>query len=122
MITAIDRARERARIHRRIRRKLSGSGSRPRLCVFRSRTHIYAQVVDDLAGKTLVSASTVESAVGADKGKAGNIAAAKLVGKAIAERAKAQGIEAVVFDRGGYLYHGRVKALAEAARESGLKF
>ncbi|MGD0309499.1 MAG: 50S ribosomal protein L18 [Acidobacteriota bacterium] len=122
MISAIDRAWERGRIHMRIRRKLSGSGRRPRLCVFRSLAHIYAQVVDDLAGKTLVSASTVESAVGANKGKAGNIAAAKLVGKAIAERAKAQGIEAVVFDRGGYLYHGRVKALAEAAREGGLKF
>lgn len=122
MITQIDRAQERSKIHLRIRRKLSGTGNRPRLCVFRSLAHIYAQVVDDLAGKTLVAASSVESAVCSDKNKAGNIAAAKMVGKAIAERAKAKGIEAVVFDRGGYLYHGRVKALAEAAREGGLKF
>ena len=122
MITSIDRAGERARIHARIRRKLSGSGNRPRLCVFRSLAHIYAQVVDDLEGKTLVAASTLESEVIGDKKKAGNIGAARLVGKVIAERAKARGIEAVVFDRGGYLYHGRVKALAEAARESGLKF
>ena len=122
MITAIDRSWERSRIHARIRRKLSGTGNRPRLCVYRSLSHIYAQVVDDLSGKTLVAASTLENEVGSDKKKAGNIPAAKLVGKAIAERAKAKGIEAVVFDRGGYLYHGRVKALAEAARESGLKF
>jgi len=122
MITSIDRAGERARIHARIRRKLSGSGKRPRLCVFRSLAHIYAQVVDDSEGKTLVAASTLESEVIGDKKKAGNIGAARLVGKVIAERAKARGIEAVVFDRGGYLYHGRVKALAEAARESGLKF
>jgi large subunit ribosomal protein L18 len=122
MITPIDRANERARIHARIRRKLSGTGNRPRLCVFRSLAHIYAQVVDDLNGKTLASASTLENEVYGDKKKAGNIGAAKLVGKAIAQRAKAKGIEAVVFDRGGYLYHGRVKALAEAARESGLKF
>ena len=122
MITAIDRARERARIHARIRRKLSGTGNRPRLCVYRSLAHIYAQVVDDLAGTTLVAASSLETEVCGDKKKAGNIPAAKLVGKAIATRAKAKGIEAVVFDRGGYLYHGRVKALAEAAREGGLKF
>ncbi|MBZ5499594.1 MAG: 50S ribosomal protein L18 [Acidobacteriia bacterium] len=122
MITPIDRAYERGRIHMRIRRKLSGTGERPRLCVYRSLTHIYAQVVDDLSGKTLVAASTLESEVCGDRKKAGNIGAAKLVGKAIAERAQAKGIKAVVFDRGGYLYHGRVKALAEAARESGLKF
>ncbi len=123
MISSIDRARERTRIHTRIRRKISGKANRPRLCVFRSLAHIYAQVVDDLAGKTLVAASTLETEViGGSKKKAGNIAAAKLVGKAIAERARAKGIDAVVFDRGGYLYHGRVKALAEAARESGLKF
>jgi large subunit ribosomal protein L18 len=122
MITPIDRVHERSRIHQRIRRKLSGTGNRPRLCVFRSLAHIYAQVVDDLTGKTLVSASTLETEVCGDKKRAGNIGAAKLVGKTVAERAKAKGIEAVVFDRGGYLYHGRVKALAEAARESGLKF
>jgi large subunit ribosomal protein L18 len=122
MISQIDRAQERSKIHMRIRRKLSGTANRPRLCVFRSLAHIYAQVIDDLAGKTLVAASSLDSAVCSDKKKAGNIAAAKMVGKAIAERAKAKGVEAVVFDRGGYLYHGRVKALAEAAREGGLKF
>ncbi len=122
MISQIDRAQERLKIHRRIRRKLSGSETRPRLCVFRSLSHIYVQVVDDLEGKTLVAASSLEGTVCSDKKKTGNIAAAKLVGKAIAERAKAKGIESVVFDRGGYLYHGRVKALAEAAREGGLKF
>ncbi len=122
MITPIDRAQERTRIHRRIRRKTTGTAHRPRLCVFRSLAHIYAQVVDDLAGKTLVTASSLETEVCADRKKAGNIASAKLVGKAVAQRAKAKGIDGVVFDRGGYLYHGRVKALAEAAREGGLKF
>jgi large subunit ribosomal protein L18 len=122
MITPIDRTHERSRIHARIRRKLSGTGNRPRLCVFRSLAHIYAQVVDDLSGKTLVAASTLETEVCGDRKKAGNIGSAKLVGTAIAQRAKAKGIEAVVFDRGGYLYHGRVKALADAAREGGLKF
>lgn len=122
MITPIDRATERGRIHRRIRRKMSGSPRRPRLCVYRSLNHIYAQIVDDSLGTTLVSASTVEQEVRGDLKNAGNIQAAKTVGKIVAERAKAKGIEAVVFDRGGYLYHGRVKALAEAARECGLKF
>ncbi len=122
MITPIDRAQERVRIHARIRRKISGNAARPRLCVFRSLTHIYAQVIDDLAGKTLVAASSIESEVCAERKLGGSIAAAKLVGRSIAERAKANGIESVVFDRGGYLYHGRVKALAEAAREGGLKF
>ena len=122
MITPIDRAIERAKIHARIRRKISGSDARPRLCVFRSLVHIYVQVVDDRSGKTLASASTLEQSVCAERKKAGNISAAKEVGKAIAQRAKAKGIETVVFDRGGYLYHGRVKALAEAAREGGLKF
>jgi large subunit ribosomal protein L18 len=122
MITPIDRATERGRIHKRIRRKMSGTPTRPRLCVYRSLNHIYAQIVDDALGTTLVSASTVEKEVRGDLKNAGNIQAAKAVGKIVAERAKAKGIEAVVFDRGGYLYHGRVKALAEAARESGLKF
>jgi large subunit ribosomal protein L18 len=90
--------------------------------VFRSLAHVYAQVVDDLSRKTLVAASTLESEVCGDRKKAGNIGAAKLVGKVIAARARAKGIDAVVFDRGGYLYHGRVKALADAAREGGLKF
>lgn len=122
MIAPLDRATERGRIHRRIRRKIFGTRQRPRLCVFRSLNHIYAQIVDDYARATLVSASTVDKELGSTVSKGGNLGAAKLVGKAIAERAKAKGIETVVFDRGGYLYHGRVKALAEAARENGLKF
>ncbi len=121
MISALDRAQERKRIHTRIRRKITGTSERPRLCVFRSLNHMYAQVVDDVQGATLVSASTRDKDL-KDEGKGGNLKAAKAVGKAIAERAKAKGIEAVVFDRGGYIYHGRVKALADAARESGLKF
>lgn len=122
MITAIDRSIERRRIHRRIRRKIAGSQARPRLCVYRSLKYIYAQVVDDSQGRTLVAASTAEKDVRKDLKNGGNIEASKAVGKAIAERARAKGIEAVVFDRGGYLYHGRIKAVAEAARESGLKF
>ena len=108
----------RQRVHTRIRRRLSGTAERPRLNVYRSLNHIYAQVIDDLQGVTLVSASTV-----AAKSKTGgNVAAAKEVGKQIAERAKEKGITKVVFDRGGYLYHGRIKALADAAREAGLEF
>ncbi len=122
MITPIDRSSERRRIHRRIREKISGSSNRPRLCVYRSSKYVYAQIIDDAQGKTLVAASTAEKDVRGDLKQAGNIQASKLVGKAIAERAKAKGIETVVFDRGGYLYHGRIKAVAEAARESGLKF
>jgi large subunit ribosomal protein L18 len=122
MITPLDRARERSRIHRRIRRKVLGDSGRPRLCVYRSLNHIYAQVVDDLERKTLVSASTLDKEIRSSLPQAGNVAAAKAVGKMVAQRAIARGIESVVFDRGGYLYHGRVKALAEAAREGGLKF
>ena len=122
MITQLDRASERKRIHTRIRRKVKGSTERPRLAVYRSLNHIYAQIIDDANGATLVAASTTEKGVVGDVKATGNIGAAKLIGKAIAERAKAKGIEAVVFDRGGYIYHGRVKALADAARESGLKF
>jgi len=110
----------RTRIHSRIRIKLKGSQERPRLAVFRSLKHIYAQVIDDKQGKTLAAASSGEknSSVGAG----GNLAGAKQVGKLIAERAKTKGISKVVFDRGGYLYHGRVKALADAARAAGLEF
>lgn len=122
MITSIDRASERNRVHRRIRKKISGSSNRPRLCVYRSSKYIYAQIVDDSKGTTLVSASTAEKGVLGDAKQGGNIAASKLVGKAVAERAREKGIEAVVFDRGGYLYHGRIKAVADAAREFGLKF
>jgi len=109
----------RQRIHTRIRRKLSGTAERPRLAVFRSEAHIYAQVIDDVAGATVVSASTVDKP---GKTKGGNVAAAKAIGKLVAERAKEKGIKSVVFDRGGYQYHGRVKALADAAREAGLEF
>jgi len=122
MISLTDRASERRRIHKRIRERISGSSIRPRLCVFRSSKYIYVQIIDDTQGKTLVAASTAEKEVRGDAKSAGNIQASKLVGKAIADRAKAKGIETVVFDRNGYLYHGRVKAVAEAARESGLKF
>jgi large subunit ribosomal protein L18 len=105
--------------HKRVRGKVSGTPERPRLNVFRSETNIYAQVIDDTEGVTLVSASSLEKGF---KGPGSNCEAAKKVGEAIAQRAKAKGIEAVVFDRGGYLYHGRVKALAEGAREGGLQF
>ena len=122
MLTPVDRSSERQRIHRRIREKVAGNGERPRLCVFRSLKYTYVQIVDDSQGKTLVAASTAEKELKGALKQTGNIEASKLVGKVIAERAKAKGIETVVFDRGGYLYHGRIKAVAEAARESGLKF
>ena len=109
----------RIRIHKRIRRKISGTTERPRLAVFRSLKHIYAQVIDDTAGRTLASASSGEKGATFD---GGNIAGAKEVGRMVAERAKEKGIKNVVFDRGGYQYHGRVKALADAAREAGLEF
>jgi large subunit ribosomal protein L18 len=121
-----DKQREKAlRLQRRqwsVRNTLSGTAERPRLSVFRSDKHIYAQVIDDLAGRTLASASSMATDVRGDLKNGGNIAAAKLVGKAIAERAKAAGVSQVAFDRGGRKYHGRVKALADAAREGGLKF
>ena len=116
----------RVRIHSRIRLKVKGTEERPRLAVFRSLKHIYVQVIDDLHGKTLVSASTAEGkkAEGTKDARrtGGNVASAKSIGKTIAERAKAKGVTQVVFDRGGYIYHGRIKALAEAAREAGLEF
>jgi large subunit ribosomal protein L18 len=112
----------RQRIHQRVRQAVSGTPERPRLCVYRSLGHIYAQVVDDLGGRTLVSASTVDKTTRGQIKGGGNIAAAKIVGKAVAERAIAAGVKQVVFDRGGYRYHGRVQALADAAREAGLKF
>ena len=119
MIRKIDNNEIRERIHKRIRRKVAGTAERPRLAVFRSVAHIYAQVIDDAKGSTLVSASSVEKTA---KTNGGNVAAAKAIGKTIAERAKEKGIKKVVFDRGGYQYHGRVKALADAAREAGLEF
>ena len=110
----------RKRVHKRIRRKVAGSTERPRLAVFRSVKHIYAQVIDDTVGHTLAAASSNEKKDSIKSG--GNVAGAKAVGKLLAERAKDKGVKLVVFDRGGYLYHGRVKALAEAAREGGLVF
>jgi large subunit ribosomal protein L18 len=112
------RALIREAIHRRIRRKVRGSSERPRLAVYRSINHIYAQVVDDQLGQTIVSASTTEKDLRGSTG--GNIDAARRIGRAIAERALEKGISSVVFDRGGYLYHGRIKALTDAAREAGL--
>ena len=116
MIAKTERNQIRSRVHFRIRQKLSGTAERPRLNVYRSLNHIYAQVIDDQKGETLVSASSVKLKTG------GNVAAAKEIGKAVAELAVKQGIKKVVFDRGGYLYHGRIKALADAAREAGLDF
>ena len=111
----------RQRVHTRIREKMSGTAERPRLNVFRSLNHIYAQLIDDASATTLASASTVTKK-GDEKKSGGNIEAAASVGKLIAERAKDKGVTRVVFDRGGYLYHGRIKALADAAREAGLEF
>ena len=109
----------RLRIHKRIRRRVSGTNARPRLAVFRSVKHINAQVIDDGKSHTIVAASSTEKN---ETKNGGNLAGAKEIGKLVAERAKEKGIKAVVFDRGGYQYHGRVKALAEAAREAGLEF
>jgi large subunit ribosomal protein L18 len=121
MLTKITKNEKREHVHERIRKKLQGTAERPRLNVYRSLNHIYVQVIDDLSGKTLVSASTAEGKKEVRR-TGGNVASAKAVGKTIAERAKAKGVTKVVFDRGGYLYHGRVKALADAAREAGLQF
>jgi large subunit ribosomal protein L18 len=121
MLTRITKNEKRGHVHDRIRKKMQGTAARPRLNVYRSLNHIYVQVVDDLHGVTLVSASSAEGKK-EDRRTGGNVAAAKNVGKAIAERAKAKGVSKVVFDRGGYIYHGRVKALADAAREAGLEF
>ena len=119
MVNKADKNEARLRRHRRVRGKISGTAERPRLDVFRSAKHIYAQVIDDVSGKTLAAAGSNEKDFGI---YGGNIEAAKKVGQLVAERAKAKGIEEVVFDRGGFVYHGRVQALAEAAREGGLKF
>ena len=121
-VRKLSRNAHRQRIHGRMRRDLSGTQERPRLCVFRSLRHIHAQIIDDRAGRTLVSASSLDGNVKNEIRGGGNIAASKVVGKIIAQRAKNAGIESVVFDRGGYKYHGRVQALADAAREAGLKF
>jgi large subunit ribosomal protein L18 len=117
MVRKISKDEIRRRIHKRIRRRVSGTPERPRLAVFRSVAHIYAQVIDDSKGVTIVAASSTEKG----GGTGGNVAAAKEIGKRVAERAKEKGVTRVVFDRGGYLYHGRIKALADAAREAGLE-
>ena len=112
----------RDRIRARIRKKISGTPARPRLAVFRSQSHIYVQVIDDEEGKTLCAASSLDKDLRTKSKRGANVASAKAVGQLIANRAKEKGIEAVVFDRGGFQYHGRIKALADAAREGGLKF
>ena len=121
-VRRLSRDLKRQRVHDRVRMKVSGTSERPRLCVYRSLDHIYAQIIDDRAGKTLVAASSADKDTKKNLKGGGNVAAAKVVGKEIATRAKAAGLAKVVFDRGGYKYHGRVKALADAARESGLSF
>jgi large subunit ribosomal protein L18 len=112
----------RRRLHARIRKKIAGSPERPRLAVFRSQSHIYAQIINDDEGRTLCAASSLDKELQKQKGGGSDVAAAKAVGGLIASRAKEKGITAVVFDRGGFQYHGRVRALADAAREGGLKF
>ena len=119
MVSRKDSNKARLKRHARVRAKISGTAERPRLCVYRSNANISAQIIDDVKGITLVSASTLEKAF---EGNGGNIEAAKKIGAIIAERANEKGITEVVFDRGGYLYHGRVSALADGAREGGLKF
>ena len=121
-ISKLTQSEHRRILHRRVRERVAGSAERPRLSVFRSLKHIYAQVIDDRDGRTLAAASTRDKQVREQVAYGGNVAAAKAVGKAVAERAKAAGVTKVVFDRGGYQYHGRVKALADAAREAGLQF
>lgn len=121
-VAKMTRAAHRGQIHRRMRQRLEGRPGRPRLSVFRSHKHIYAQIVDDSEGRTLISASSLDKQVRPQLSYGGNVAAAKVVGKVLGERARQAGITQVVFDRGGYKYHGRIKALADAAREAGLKF
>jgi large subunit ribosomal protein L18 len=122
MIKMQDRNKIRLRKHVRVRRKIAGTPERPRLCVYRSLKHIYAQVIDDVSGTTIVAASTMDEAVKGKKGYTGNKNAAREVGKLVGAKAIEKGIKKVVFDRGGYLYHGRVQELADGAREAGLEF
>ncbi len=122
MITKKNRKKSLARRHLRVRKKIFGTAERPRLAIHRSSKHIYAQVIDDEAGKTIASASTLEKSLRESLDSGANKSAAAEVGKLVAARAKEKGVEVVVFDRGGFLYHGRVSSLADAARESGLKF
>ena len=122
MVSKESRSKVRAKKHMRIRNRFSGTAERPRLAVFRSNNHVYAQVIDDVAGKTIVSASTLEKDIKAELKNTDDIEAASKIGDVVAKRALEKGIKAVVFDRGGYIYHGKVKALADAAREAGLEF
>ena len=121
-VRKLSRDAHRRRVHARVRTRISGTAERPRFCVYRSLGHIYAQIIDDRSGRTLASASSLDKETKKNLKGGGNIASAKAIGKHIAERAKAAGVVKVVFDRGGYKYHGRVKALADAAREAGLQF
>ena len=122
MVNKKSRALVRAKKHRRMRNHISGTAQRPRLAVFRSNNHMYAQIIDDTVGNTLVSASTLEKEIKAELNKTNDVEAAAYLGKVIAKRAMDKGISEVVFDRGGFLYHGKIEALAEAAREAGLVF
>ena len=117
-----DRIKNRKERHKRVRKKVKGSAERPRLAVYKSASHIYAQLIDDVKAHTIVSISTVDPTFKGKMSSTGNIAAAKLVGQILGERARDKGLERVVFDRGGFIFHGRIRALAEAAREAGLKF
>jgi len=121
-VRKLSRDAHRQRVHQRVRTRVTGTPERPRLAVYRSNGHIYAQVIEDLTGRTLASASSIDKEIRKELKGGNNVAAAKVIGKKVAERARAAGIEMVVFDRGGYMYHGRVEALAAAAREAGLKF
>ena len=122
MVSKESRSKVRVKKHERLRNRFAGTAERPRLAVFRSNNHMYAQIIDDTVGNTLVAASTLEKDVKAELEKTNDVAAAAYVGKVIAEKAKAKGINTVVFDRGGFIYQGKVKALADAAREAGLEF
>ncbi|AWB47058.1 50S ribosomal protein L18 [Paenibacillus sp. CAA11] len=122
MITKPDKNKARLKRHLRVRKKIQGTAERPRLNVYRSAKHIYAQIIDDVAGVTLASASTVDKELSKEIGNGGNVESARKVGELIAKRGQEKGVKNVVFDRGGYLYHGRIQALADAAREAGLEF
>ena len=122
MVSKVSRAKVRAKKHRRLRNHLSGTATTPRLAVFRSNNHMYAQIIDDTIGKTLVSASTTQKEVKAELEKTNNVAAAAYLGTVIGKKAVEAGIKEVVFDRGGFIYQGKIKALADAAREAGLEF
>lgn len=122
MITKGDKNKARLKRHLRVRKKINGTTERPRLNIFRSAKHMYAQIIDDINGVTIASASTQDKELKSDLTNGGNVEAARKVGELVAKRAKAKGIDKVVFDRGGYLYHGRIQALADAAREAGLQF